>query len=105
MADTARNSVARQMRQVWIDAKLGIGDGTINRSDLVVAFGISIQQASHDLAAYRASNPKAVDYDLSAKCYRRTKRGKPAYPQHLRLSVTNAVRALRIFNEMEESEQ
>jgi hypothetical protein len=103
MADTARNSVARQMRQVWIDAKLCIGDGTINRVDLIMAFGISPQQASHDLTAYRSAHPQAVEYDLSAKCYRRTKRGKPAYPQHLRLSVTNAVRALRIFNEMEDA--
>lgn len=98
-----RNSVAQQMRQVWIDARLRIGDGTINRADLVAAFGISPQQASHDLTAYRSAHPQAMEYDLSAKCYRRTQRSKPAYPQHLRLSVTNAVRALRIFNELAEA--
>ncbi|SMO97770.1 hypothetical protein SAMN06265173_1391 [Thalassovita litoralis] len=104
MLDTTRNLVAQQMRQVWIDAKLCIGDGTICRTDLIKAFGISTAQASHDLTAYRTANPQAVEYDLSAKRYRRTKRGKPAYPQHLRLSVANTVRALRIFNEMEENE-
>lgn len=97
-----RNSIAQQMRRVWIDARLCIGDGTINRADLMEAFGISMQQASIDLTTYRNAHPQAVEYDLSAKCYRRNPRSKPAYPQHLRLSVTNAVRALQIFNEMED---
>ena len=43
--------------------------GQINRQDLVRQFGISVPQASADIAAFLASDPPHVTYDVSAKVY------------------------------------
>ena len=43
--------------------------GQINRQDLVRQFGISTPQASADIAAFLASDPPHVTYDVSAKVY------------------------------------
>lgn len=47
--------------------------GTLNRSALIDYFGISSPQASNDLAMYSALAPANMEYDLSAKTYRRTR--------------------------------
>jgi predicted DNA-binding transcriptional regulator YafY len=44
-------------------------EGSINRADLVEAFGISIPQASKDLALYQERAPGNMDYDTRAKRY------------------------------------
>lgn len=44
-------------------------EGGVNRSDLIEQFGVSVPQASNDLAAYRKLAPGNIDYDLSNKCY------------------------------------
>lgn len=43
--------------------------GAVNRNDLVARFGVSMSQASADIAQYLARKPAGVDYDKSAKRY------------------------------------
>src|SRR5262245_16353274 len=43
--------------------------GTVNRTDLVRRFGVSMSQASADIARYLAQAPRGLAYDKSAKCY------------------------------------
>ncbi len=58
-------------RLEFIDFRLR-WDGTINRSQIVEFFGISIQQASSDLARYSEMAPSNLVYDKSGKTYRAT---------------------------------
>jgi len=43
--------------------------GEVNRTDLVRRFGVSMSQASADIARYLAHDPTGVIYDKSAKRY------------------------------------
>jgi hypothetical protein len=43
--------------------------GEVNRTDLVRRFGVSMSQASGDIARYLALAPAGVGYDKSAKRY------------------------------------
>jgi hypothetical protein len=43
--------------------------GAVNRTDLVRRFGVSMSQASADIARYLAHEPRGVGYDKSAKRY------------------------------------
>jgi hypothetical protein len=43
--------------------------GSINRTDLVRRFGVSMSQASADIGRYLALGPPGLDYDKSAKRY------------------------------------
>ena len=47
-------------------------EGLVNRSDLIDAFGISVQQASTDLNRYLSIAPANMGYDKSAKAYVRS---------------------------------
>ena len=47
-------------------------EGHVNRSDLIDAFGISVQQASTDLNRYLSIAPANMGYDKSAKAYVRS---------------------------------
>jgi hypothetical protein len=49
--------------------RLAYWRGWVRRSDLVERFGVSVPQASADIAAYNKSNPRALRYDSSAKRY------------------------------------
>ncbi len=68
-------------------------EGRVNRHDLSVAFGISLQQASADFARYLELAPANATYDRSAKGYLRGPAFAPAlaepdasrYLAHLRL--------------------
>src|SRR5262245_32660891 len=51
--------------------------GEVNRTDLVERFGVSMSQASVDIARYLALDPPDVDYDRSAKRYIAGERFKP----------------------------
>jgi len=51
--------------------------GEVNRTDLVNRFGVSMSQASVDIARYLALEPPAVGYDKSAKRYVAGERFKP----------------------------
>lgn len=57
-----------ERRLEFIDFRL-YWDGRVNRSDLVRFFGISVPQASADLARYQLTAPENVVYDKSAKTY------------------------------------
>jgi hypothetical protein len=51
--------------------------GEVNRTDLVSRFGVSMSQASVDIARYLALNPPGLVYDKSAKRYVAGERFKP----------------------------
>src|ERR1700753_3511166 len=44
-------------------------EGGVNRSDITDRFGVSVPQASSDLAQYRQMAPQNLRYDSSAKRY------------------------------------
>lgn len=55
-------------RQEWIDETLRVF-GFINREHLCRKFGISVPQASNDIAKFLVENPDRMTYDKSAKRY------------------------------------
>ena len=55
--------------------------GNINRSDLMEAFGISVQHASKDFANYIEGRKSNLTYDKSLRTYLRGKNFKPRYFQ------------------------
>jgi hypothetical protein len=55
--------------------------GNINRGDLMSAFGISVQQASNDLAKYIEGRKSNLRYDKRLRTYLRGKNFKPRYLQ------------------------
>lgn len=54
--------------------------GTVRRSVLSDYFGISTPQASKDLGDYNEMAPGNMEYDLRAKCYKRTEQFKRIFP-------------------------
>ncbi|MBU0643676.1 MAG: hypothetical protein KJ731_21180 [Alphaproteobacteria bacterium] len=88
---------AQRMRLIWIDSQLECGP--LNRSDIMCAFEISTAQAAVDLKAYRTEHPSRIKYEPREKHYRRPPKAKPAYPQHLRLLVRNAVMSMQIYED------
>jgi hypothetical protein len=54
--------------------------GTFNRSLIVDYFGLSVPQASIDISAYKMLAPNNMQYDPSAKLYRRCDSFKPVLP-------------------------
>ena len=67
-----------ERRLEFIDFRL-FWDGRINRSDLTEQFGISIPQASADLARYQEMAPNNLGYDPSLKCYLATQAYRPVF--------------------------
>jgi WYL domain len=63
-------------RLEFIEFRLYWG-GTVNRSDLMERFNISINQASGDLSRYQVMAPDNIQYDKSRKCYRAAPDFKP----------------------------
>lgn len=59
---------SQDRRFKFIDYRLS-WDGRIRRTDLTDFFGISLPQASADLAKYSEAAPSNISYDLSQKCY------------------------------------
>lgn len=55
-------------RIAFIDQRLQY-DGRLNRKDLIEFFGISVPQASSDLAEYAKIAPGNMQYDASARAY------------------------------------
>ena len=55
-------------RRLWFISDR-IAKGSLNRSDLVKAFGISVPQASSDIRKWMGMHPGAALYDRRAKCY------------------------------------
>lgn len=68
-----------ERRLEFIDFRLR-WDGRMNRSDLTGFFGISVPQASLDIAKYLDLAPKNARYDRSTKVYLATDEFVPLYP-------------------------
>lgn len=69
----------QERRLEFIDFRLR-WDGRLNRGDLIAFFGISVPQASKDIARYGEVAPGNLQYDASAKVYVATEKFRPAYP-------------------------
>lgn len=54
-------------------------EGGVNRGDIIDEFGVSVPQASIDLATYRERAPGNIEYDASQKRYLPTDKFKPAF--------------------------
>lgn len=65
-------------RLEFIDFRLR-WEGRLNRADLVAFFGISVPQASLDIAKYLELAPTNLVYDRSARVYLATSEFKPVY--------------------------
>lgn len=59
---------SQERRLEFIDYRLR-WDGRLNRSDLIEFFGISVPQASLDIARYAELAPNNIRYDASARTY------------------------------------
>lgn len=57
-----------EQRLEFIEFRL-FWEGRVNRSDIIHMFGVSVPQASKDLALYQELAPGNVEYDKSAKRY------------------------------------
>ncbi len=77
-AKKAREAWSVEQRLEFIDFRL-FWEGTIRRGDICEKFGVSIQQASIDLAKYRESAPDNLAYDTSKKRYIAATRFKPIF--------------------------
>jgi predicted DNA-binding transcriptional regulator YafY len=67
-----------EQRLEFIEFRL-FWEGRVNRSDITEAFGVSIPQASNDLAQYRELAPANIHYDASEKRYLPTPDFRPRY--------------------------
>ena len=66
-------------RLEFIDFRLQ-WDGRLNRSDLTDFFGISVPQASLDIAKYQELRPGNMEYDRSSRVYVATPTFSPVFP-------------------------
>ena len=66
--DESRLRWGVERRLVFLEQRL-FWDGTVNRNDLMTRFGVSINQASADIARYQALAPGNMVYDTRAKRY------------------------------------
>ena len=67
-----------EQRLEFIEFRL-FWEGWVNRSDLTEMFGVSVPQASNDLARYRELAPANIHYDASEKRYLPTSDFRPRY--------------------------
>src|SRR2546430_1087767 len=75
---TSTGSWSQERRLEFIEFRL-LWEGRFNRGELVDFFGISIQQASLDLARYMEVAPENLEYDRSEKVYKARPRFKPVF--------------------------
>jgi hypothetical protein len=83
----------QERRLDWIEDRL-LSAGTLQRSDIMTYFGVSLPQASKDIQAYQRLN-KALVYDKSAKVYRLVQRGQK--PLSIRASTPQRRDAWGVF--------
>lgn len=69
---------SQERRLEFIDARL-CWDGRLNRSDLCESFGISVPQASVDIARYIELAPGNLAYDKRTRSYLAEPRFRPAF--------------------------
>jgi len=72
------SSWGQDRRLQFIDFRLR-WDGRLNRADVTSFFGISIPQASLDIAKYAEAAPGNLDYDKSTRTYVATEKFRPLY--------------------------
>jgi len=77
----ANSRWGQDRRLAFIDFRLQ-WDGHINRSDLTEFFGISVPQASLDIARYTDLAPQNLIYDRSSREYRITENFRPISPEN-----------------------
>ena len=68
MVECGNGTWFTQQRQLWIAEMVGIY-GFINRGHMMKKFGISMPQASADLARFQERNPTAIFYNATTKRY------------------------------------
>lgn len=73
------NGWGQDRRLEFVDFRLR-WDGRINRSDITKHFGISVPQASLDIARYLELAPGNLGYDHSSRVYLATDGFKPLFP-------------------------
>jgi hypothetical protein len=80
--DVLKTSIRRgaEQRLEFIEFR-AFWEGTVNRSDIIEQFGVSVPQASNDLSLYRERAPDNLEYDSSAKCYVRAANFRPSFLQ------------------------
>ncbi|WOL26312.1 MULTISPECIES: WYL domain-containing protein [Pseudomonas] len=66
--DSMRNGAVVRQRLQWMDDRLW-WVGALNRSDLVLRFGISPPQATNDFSLYQTLAPTNIRYDAKRKLY------------------------------------
>ena len=76
--DSAKVRWGAEQRLEFIEFRAFWGGG-VNRSDITERFGVSVPQASNDLAQYRERAPENLIYDASAKRYLAAKLFKPVF--------------------------
>ncbi len=69
---------SQDRRLEFIDFRLR-WDGRINRSDITSFFGISVPQASLDIARYLELGPENLEYDRSSRIYLASPAFKPVF--------------------------
>ncbi len=91
-----------EKRLEFIDFRL-YWEGRINRSDLIDFFGVSVPQASADLALYQEAAPKNAVYDKTLKTY---VAGPDFEPQFFNPSAHQYLAQLRLMDSgiLEESD-
>lgn len=67
-----------EQRLEFIEFRL-FWEGRVNRSDIIDVFGVSVPQASKDLAQYQEIAPRNLEYDKSAKRYISTPDFQPRF--------------------------
>jgi hypothetical protein len=77
-APEARGRWSQQRRLEFIDFRLR-WDGRLNRRGLTDFFGISVPQASLDIAKYAELAPRNLEYDRAARVYLATKSFRALY--------------------------
>ena len=70
-------------RDWFIEQRLGFIDwallnrGSVGRREIAATFGVSMSQASADIAAFVGEHPGVIAYDTKAKRYVRGRRYRP----------------------------
>lgn len=75
-----KTSWGQERRLQFIDFRLR-WEGRLNRKDLIEHFGVSIPQASLDIAKYLELAPTNLSYDSSSRSYHSTDKFSPVYAQ------------------------
>ena len=81
MERSKTGAVGQERRLEFIDFRL-YWEGRVNRSDLIEFFGISVPQASLDLAKYQEMAPTNAIYDRTEKAYLAAENFSPVVTGH-----------------------